>query len=152
MHSSQHTVPVTRTWMILRIRSAVYPHGWSGNVLITNQDPRTCFCLFPLLPNLTSCLMKCSHFYWRTDMHRNIWQPKPECEGWCELLWAFDNVKTLRVAGRLVEELDKTLKADDKALLLCPGCKRSCDMVLKTSLQILSRFVRLQIHLYACML
>jgi hypothetical protein len=50
-------------------------------------------------------------------MHRNMWQPKPECEGWCELLRVFDNVKTLSVAGRLVEELDKALQPDDKTLL-----------------------------------
>jgi hypothetical protein len=48
------------------------------------------------------------------DGNRNSWAPKPEREGCHELLRVFDNVKTLRVAGRFVEELDKALKPDKK--------------------------------------
>jgi hypothetical protein len=43
------------------------------------------------------------------DAHRNQWNQEPERGEWRELLRVFDNVKTLRVAGRFVEELDKVL-------------------------------------------
>jgi hypothetical protein len=46
------------------------------------------------------------------DGHRNDWGQKPTRKGWRDLLRIFDNVKTLRVAGRFVEELDKALKPD----------------------------------------
>lgn len=44
------------------------------------------------------------------DANRNSWHPKPKREGWHDLLRVFDNVKTLRVAGRFVGELDKALE------------------------------------------
>ncbi len=47
------------------------------------------------------------------DGHRNDWGQKPTREGWHDLLRIFDGVKTLRVAGRFVEELDKALKPDE---------------------------------------
>jgi hypothetical protein len=60
------------------------------------------------------------------DGHRNEWHRKPDRGEWHELLRLFDNVQTLRVAGRVVEELDKALvpkekrKKEKDALLLLP--------------------------------
>jgi hypothetical protein len=59
------------------------------------------------------------------DAHRNEWHHEPDGGEWRELLRVFDNVKTLRVAGRFVEELEKFLEpkpkeADADALLLLP--------------------------------
>ena len=44
------------------------------------------------------------------DGNRNGWNPKPTRQGWFELLRLFDNIKTLRVAGRFVGELEKALE------------------------------------------
>jgi hypothetical protein len=44
----------------------------------------------------------------------------------------------------LVQELDKALKPMTRHFL-CPGCKRSCNMVLKTNLQISSRLQARQV-------
>jgi hypothetical protein len=43
------------------------------------------------------------------DGNRNSWQQKPGREAWRELFRVFDNVKTLRAAGRFVGELQKAL-------------------------------------------
>jgi hypothetical protein len=43
------------------------------------------------------------------DGNRNSWEQKPGREGWRELFRVFDNVKTLRAAGRFVGELQKAL-------------------------------------------
>jgi hypothetical protein len=49
------------------------------------------------------------------DAHRNQWHRDPDRkEEWRELLRVFDNVKTLRVAGRFVEELDTVLEPRPK--------------------------------------
>jgi hypothetical protein len=52
------------------------------------------------------------------DAHRNRWERKPDHDGWHDLFRVFDNVKTLRVAGRFVGELDKVLApyANDEGL------------------------------------
>ena len=50
------------------------------------------------------------------DGHRNTWERNPTCEEWRKLLRVFGNVKTLRVAGRFVEELEKALKPDTEGL------------------------------------
>jgi hypothetical protein len=63
-----------------------------------------CRVLAPMPSTVQSLLLE--------DGNRNSWDPKPEREEWHELLRVFDNVKTLRVAGRFVEELDKALKPD----------------------------------------
>ena len=72
---------------------------------------KICRVLAPMPSTVQSLLLE--------DGHRNMWDPDPERYGWHELLRVFDNVKTLRVAGRFVEELDKALKplrSDDKGL------------------------------------
>ena len=61
-----------------------------------------CRVLAPMPSTVQSLLLE--------DGHRNRWAEEPERDGWHELLRVFDNVKTLRVAGRYVEELDKALK------------------------------------------
>ena len=48
------------------------------------------------------------------DAHRNRWDREPNHGEWRELLRVFDNVKTLRVAGRYVEELRKVLEPKPK--------------------------------------
>jgi hypothetical protein len=58
------------------------------------------------------------------DAHRNSWdrQRGPDREEWRELLRVFDNVKTLRLAGRFVKEVDKALdpKPNDQGSTLLP--------------------------------
>jgi hypothetical protein len=44
------------------------------------------------------------------DGHRNSWDSNSDCKGWDDLFRVFDNIKTLRVAGRFVDELDEALK------------------------------------------
>ena len=73
-----------------------------------------CRVLVPMPSTVQSLLLE--------DGNRNGWHPKPEREGWRRLLRVFDNVKTLRVAGRFVEELDKALepRPNDEGSALSP--------------------------------
>jgi len=68
-------------------------------------------CTFAPMPSSVQSLLL-------EDGHRNSWQRKQDLEGWRDLLRVFDDVKTLRVAGRFVRELDKVLEpyAKDKRL------------------------------------
>jgi hypothetical protein len=67
-----------------------------------------CRALAPMPSTVQSLLLE--------DGNRNNWHPEPKREGWFKLLRVFDNVKTLRVAGRFVGELDRALEssANDK--------------------------------------
>jgi hypothetical protein len=105
-----------------------------------------CRALVPMPSTVQSLLLE--------DGNRNSWQQKPDREGWRELFRVFDNVdvKTLRAAGRFVGELDKPwsrMRMTKDRRRFCPCCKRSCDMVPKTSLRLSSRLVRSRVHLYA---
>ena len=48
------------------------------------------------------------------DGDRDYYESESDREGWRELLRVFDKVKTLCVAGRLVKELEESLKPDEK--------------------------------------
>ncbi len=78
-----------------------------GYYFNANMKPvaKICRVLVPMPSTVQSLLLE--------DGNRNTWAQTPEREGWLELLGIFDNVKTLRVAGRFVEEVDKALKPDD---------------------------------------
>jgi len=71
---------------------------------------KICRVLVPMPSTVQSLLLE--------DGDVDSWAQNPNRQGWLKLLGIFDNVKTLRVAGRFVEELDKALKPDD-------GSKRS---------------------------
>jgi hypothetical protein len=60
-----------------------------------------CRVLAPMPSTVQSLLLE--------DAHRSGLGRRPD-DGWRELLRVFDDVKTLRVAGRFVEKLDKALK------------------------------------------
>jgi len=91
----------------LRFNNRTY--YFDGNI---GHVAKICRVLVPMPYTVQSLLLE--------DGHRNTWMPEPERKGWRELLRVFDNIKTLRVVGRFVEELDKALKQkdDDQTLLL----------------------------------
>ncbi|KAF8490161.1 hypothetical protein F5888DRAFT_1910052 [Russula emetica] len=84
----------------LRFNNRTY--YFDGNI---GHVAKICRVLVPMPSTVQSLLLE--------DGHRNTWMPEPERKGWRELLRVFDNIKTLRVVGRFVEELDKALKQKD---------------------------------------
>jgi hypothetical protein len=63
-----------------------------------------CRALAPMSSTVQSLLVE--------DANRNRWGREPGRERWHKLFRVFDSVKTLRVAGRFVAELEKALKPD----------------------------------------
>jgi hypothetical protein len=61
-----------------------------------------CRALAPIPSTVQSLLVE--------DGNRKSWEQKPDGEGWRELFRVFDNVKTLRAAGRFVGELQRALE------------------------------------------
>ena len=65
-----------------------------------------CRVLAPMPSTVQSLLLE--------DGNRNNWESKPDRGGWLELLRVYDNIKTLRVAGRFVESLNEALEPDNE--------------------------------------
>ena len=84
----------------------IFKHrGYYFNVN-TGLVANICRVLAPMSSTVQSLLLE--------DGNRNNWEAKPDREGWRELLRLFDNIKTLRVAGRFVESLDEALEPDNE--------------------------------------